>query len=238
VDGVRAPGFAEAWPALASPARRCLELAYDSLAAGGLAVGAVLTEERGAILAEGRNRAYDPPGGRDILQGSPLAHAELNVLAAVAEGRRLERCTLWSSQEPCSMCTAAAAFTGIGTVRYLAPDPWAIATGRSRAGAGADPATGAPTIVGPGADLWLVAANVLFLASIARRRGLGHPTVERNRGLEPETTRIVTDLLDPGSGRGLTRESSIETFLSGLWDQIAAAAAARQARTGGSAGTA
>lgn len=47
--------------------------------AGGLAVGAVLTDERAEIVAEGRNRAYDPPGGRDILQGSPLAHAELNV---------------------------------------------------------------------------------------------------------------------------------------------------------------
>ncbi|HEX7471545.1 MAG TPA: nucleoside deaminase [Candidatus Limnocylindrales bacterium] len=236
MDGARAPAFDEAWPALAAPARRCIELAYHSFLAGGLAVGAVLTDERGEVVAEGRNRAYDPAGGRDILQGSPLAHAELNVLAAVAEGRPLERCTLWSSQEPCSMCTAAAAFTGIGTVRYLAPDPWAIATGRSRTGAGGDPVTATPRIVGPGADIWLVAANILFLASIARRRGLGHPTVERNRGLEPETTRIVIDLVEPGAARRLTREESIETFLRGLWEPIAAAAAARQARTGGSAG--
>jgi len=231
--GAAAATFDEAWSALARPARRSLELAYDSLVAGGLAVGAVLTDERAEIVAEGRNRAYDPPGGRDILQGSPLAHAELNVLAAVEEGRALERCTLWSSQEPCAMCTAAAAFTAVGTIRYLAPDPWAIAAGRSRSGSGAVDASGPPRIVGPGEDLWLVAANVLFLASIGRRRGLGHPTVERNRGLEPETTRLVVDLVGSGVSVRLTRDGSIETFLGGLWEPIAAAATARLARTGG-----
>jgi tRNA(Arg) A34 adenosine deaminase TadA len=119
--------FAAAWAALDPAPRRALELAYAALVAGGLPVGSVLADDAGGIVAEGRNRAYDPPGGPEVLQGTPLAHAELNVLAAVPTDRELGRDTLWSTHEPCSMCAAAAAFTGVGTVRYVAPDPWAVA---------------------------------------------------------------------------------------------------------------
>lgn len=73
--------FTAAWQRLAPAARRCLELAHRCLRDGGLAVGAVLTDEAGAVVAEGRNRAYDPRGGDDVLQGTPLAHAEMNALA-------------------------------------------------------------------------------------------------------------------------------------------------------------
>lgn len=38
----------------------------------------------GDVLAEGRNRAYDPPGGDDPLQGNPIADAEMNGLARIA----------------------------------------------------------------------------------------------------------------------------------------------------------
>lgn len=233
----RGPGFDAAWSDLGLPGRRCLGLAWASYVAGGLAVGSVLTDAAGEIVAEGRNRAYDPPGGPDVLQGSPLAHAEMNVLAAVPEGRALGHCTLWSTQEPCSMCTAAAAFTGVGTVRYLAPDPWAIATGVSRGNqpTGDEAATtGTPRMLGPGTDRWVVAANLLFLGSVAARdAGLDHPTIERNRVVEPETTRIVADLVARRSRSEITPETSIETFLVGLWVSIEAAAAARTARAGG-----
>ena len=90
---------------------------------GGLPVGAVLVED-GKVVAEGRNRAYDPGGGgSDVLRGTPPAHAELNALAAVRTEQELAPCTLWSSHQPCSMCAAAATFTGVGRVRYVAPDP-------------------------------------------------------------------------------------------------------------------
>ena len=120
--------FAEVWEDLDPAFRRSLELAYESLAGGGLAVGAVLTDAGHQVIAEGHNRAYDAPGGRDALQGTPLAHAEMNVPAAVHTGWDLADCILWSTQEPCSMCAAAASFTGVDSVRYLAPDPWALAT--------------------------------------------------------------------------------------------------------------
>ena len=218
--GALSATFERDWHGLEPAARRCLELAYASLVADGLACGAVLTDASGAVVAEGRNRAYDPPGGTDVLQRTPLAHAEMNVLAAMPTDRDLSACTLWSSQEPCSMCTAAAAFTGVGTVRYVAPDPWALAAGLSRSARGEE----AGSNVGPAEDgRWIVAANVMFMLSIARQRGLDHPTIVRNAELEPATTAIVRDLVETAAGL----PASAETFLSDSWSAICQAAPAR-----------
>jgi tRNA(Arg) A34 adenosine deaminase TadA len=215
--------FQTAWHDLEAPARRALELAYESLAGGGLACGAVITDADGHHLAEGRNRAYDPPGGPDALQGTPLAHAEMNAFAALCTGRELADCTLLSTQQPCSMCAAAAAFLGVGTVRRLTPDPWALASGQP------DNAVS----VGPAADLWVVTANLLFLLSIATKAGVDHPTVVGNRELEPETTEVVLDMVADGLvAPAWTGGRSLVEVLPTRWDRIVTAAAARAERTG------
>jgi tRNA(Arg) A34 adenosine deaminase TadA len=216
--------FRTAWHDLEPPARRALELAYQSLAGGGLACGAVITDADGHLIAEGRNRAYDPPGGTDALQGTPLAHAEMNAYAAVPTGRDLGDCALLSTQQPCSMCAAAAAFLGVGTVRHLAPDPWALASGQPDHGVS----------VGPAADLWVVTATLLFLLSIASRAGVDHPTVVGNRELEPETTGVVLDMVAEGLvAPAWTRGRTLVEVLPARWDRIVAAAAARAERTAG-----
>jgi tRNA(Arg) A34 adenosine deaminase TadA len=216
--------FSTAWAGLDPAARRSLELAYASLAAGGLPVGAVLVDAGGEIVAEGRNRAYDPPGGEEVLQGTPLAHAELNVLAAVRTGRDLADCTLWSSQQPCSMCAAAAAFTGVGTVRYVAPDPWAIA-------ARPDPGVEAARSVPLGDDLWVVVANLLFLVGVASAAGVDSPTVAGNREREPETARLAVELVEQGTtAAALTAGRPLPEVLESLWPRISAAAADRRKR--------
>ncbi|MGF1431266.1 nucleoside deaminase [Kitasatospora sp. LaBMicrA B282] len=218
-------GFDQAWAAAPAAVRRCLELAHLSLAGGGLAVGAVLVDGAGRVRAEGRNRAYDGPGGPDALQGTPLAHAELNALAAVRTGCDLTGLTLWSTQQPCTMCAAALAFTRVGAVRYLAPDPWAQATGQ----APAEPATaaaGRPAEVDP---VWPVAANLLFLQSVVDAADLDHPTVRRNRELEPETGALLRPPADRAAG-GLTE------LLAARWPDLVAAAAARARRTAGPVG--
>jgi tRNA(Arg) A34 adenosine deaminase TadA len=215
--------FQTAWHDLEPPARRALELAYASLAGGGLACGAVVTDADGRVIAEGRNRAYDRPGGPDALQGTPLAHAEMNAFAAVPTGQELAGCTLLSTQEPCSMCAAAAAFLTVGVVRHLAPDPWALASGQ--------PASDGS--VGPAADLWVVTANLLFLHSIAGKRGVDHPTVVANRELEPETTGIVLDMVADGLvAPAWTKGRSLVEALPAVWDRIVAAATARSERIG------
>ena len=215
--------FLTAWHDLEPAARRALELAYASLAGGGLACGAVITDPIGRVVAEGRNRAYDPPGGADALQGTPLAHAEMNAFAAVPTERDLADCTLLSTQEPCSMCTAAARFLSVGTVRHLAPDPWALASGQPDSGLSA----------GPAADLWVVTANLLFLLSVASRAGVDHPTVAANRELEPETTAVVLDLIADGLvAPTWTEGRTLAAALPDCWDRVTAAAAGRGRRLG------
>jgi len=129
------------------------------------------------------------------------------------------------------MCTAAAAFTGVGTVRYLAPDPWALAAGQSRLGRPERRAPGSPAILGPGEDLWIVAANLLFLLSVGARRGVDHPTIVANRRLEPETARLAVSLLTRArTPAAVTRPSTVERFLAARWPALVSAARGRVRR--------
>lgn len=191
--------FVAAWAALDAAPRRALTLAHKALVAGGLPVGAVLVDAGGEIVAEGRNRAYDPPGGADVLQGTPLAHAELNVLAAVPTDRDLGADTLWSTHEPCSMCAAAAAFTGVGAVRHVAPDPWAVAAGQLASGS-----------VPLGAPEWALVAGVLFVLGVAARVGTSSPTVTGN----PAVAQIALDLLPAPTG------GSLEDLIAPVWERL------------------
>jgi len=212
--------FAEAWAELGVPLQRCLELAYRTLRAGGLACGSVITDAADVIIAEGRNRAYDPPGGDGALQGNPLAHAELNALAEIPTARDLSDCVLWSSQQPCSMCTAAAEFAQVGQVRYLGVDPAFVGTDWSQLGAPPDQAVDI-------APEWPLAANVLFVGSIVAMRGAGHETVVRNRELEPETAELAIELVD---GHAFVHDD-LRTTLAPLWPRFVTAAD-RRARRG------
>lgn len=198
------------------PIRRCLELAYAALRVDGLACGSVLADVHGELIAEGRNNAYDPPTGSQVVEGSPIAHAEINTLARVHTGRDLSTDTLWSSQEPCSMCTAAAAFVGVGAVAYIAPDPWALANNRSRAQQVVIPSDDHPLSVnGPAAEPWRTMANTLFILSIAATRGPDHPTVARSRTLDPISAETALALLD---SRPWPPELS--SLLEPVWDRF------------------
>ena len=99
----------------------CLELAREAAAAGEVPVGAVVVED-GQVLGEGRNRTRE--------RGSPLAHAEMLALeealgAAGTPGPlgRLRAATLYSSLEPCFMCTGALLHARVRRVVYAAGDP-------------------------------------------------------------------------------------------------------------------
>jgi tRNA(Arg) A34 adenosine deaminase TadA len=203
-------GFAAAWLGAELGLRRSLELAHLALVAGGLSVGSVIVDSSGAILAEGRNRAYDPPGGDDPLQGSPVAHAEMNALARIPTATDLSVVTLWSSHRPCTMCAAACAFTGVGAVRFVAPDP-------SDDDGGPDP-EGAD-------DRWLLTASLMFLSAVSAYSGPAAPMISRARSREPETTELL-DVINPAALRAATLPES----LAPAWPQIVAAAQERRGR--------
>lgn len=189
---------------------RCLELAHQSLLAGGLPVGSVILASDGQRVSEGRNRAYDPAGGTDRLQRTPIAHAELNALAGVETGAELAAMTLWSSHQPCLMCAAACGFTGVGSVRFVAPDP-------SDADAGPDPG-------GVEAE-WVVVANLLFLTGVAAYSGASSPMIVRAARREPEVTRLMQIADDESLRRPVLRAA-----LATVWPEVEAAASERRRR--------
>ncbi|MEU9251300.1 hypothetical protein AB0D66_05550 [Streptomyces sp. NPDC048270] len=61
--------FGAVWRQAPEAVRRCPALAYEALAAGGLAVGTVLTDAAGTALCEGRNEAYEEGPGRGPCAG-------------------------------------------------------------------------------------------------------------------------------------------------------------------------
>lgn len=198
------------WHAADPALPRCLELAHQSFLAGGLPVGSVIVARGGELVSAGRNRAYDPAGGPDRLQRTPIAHAEMNALAGVDIFAGLAEMTLWSSHQPCAMCAAACAFTGVGTVWFIAPDP-------SSSELGAD-----PDVI---ETEWVVVANLLFLSGVAAYSGASSAMVVRAGRREPEITGLMREVGDAGLRQPVLRDA-----LALAWPLIQGAAAERRVR--------
>ncbi len=85
---------------------------------GEVPVGAVVIDERGLIIARGRNR---PIGKTD-----PTAHAEIEAIRRAcrkAGNYRLTGCTIYVTIEPCPMCLGAIVQARLARVVYGADDP-------------------------------------------------------------------------------------------------------------------
>ncbi|MGH3191311.1 MAG: deaminase [Streptosporangiaceae bacterium] len=191
---------------------RCLELAHQSFLAGGLPVGSVIAARGGEKVSEGRNRAYDPAGGADRLQRTPIAHAEMNALAGIDTGTDLSGMTLWSSHRPCLMCAAACEFTGVGAVIFIAPDP-------SDDDGGEDP-DGIETE-------WVIAANLLFLSGVAAYSGSSSSMIVRAGQREPEITNLMRILGDTALRQPVLRDALLPA-----WPDVQTAARERRSRHG------
>ena len=97
--------------------RRALLAAESAAQKGEVPVGAVVAREAEilAVAANERETTKDP-----------TAHAELLAIrqaAATLGGWRLTGCTLYSTLEPCPMCSGAAHAARIGRLVYATPDP-------------------------------------------------------------------------------------------------------------------
>lgn len=102
--------------------RLALAEADRAARAGDVPVGAVIVDQDGALLSEGRNR-------REI-DGDPTAHAEVDALrrAAARLGHWRVEGTLYVTLEPCLMCAGALLNARVHRVVYGALDPKAGAT--------------------------------------------------------------------------------------------------------------
>ncbi len=97
--------------------RRSLQIAADAVAHGNHPFGALLAKD-GKILLEAENTVYT---GHDVTH-----HAETNLVRLSVqryESAFLEGCVLYTSTEPCAMCSGAIYWSGIGTVVYACSAP-------------------------------------------------------------------------------------------------------------------
>ena len=104
--------------------QRALALAAEAATAGEVPVGAVVVDDTGRIVGEGRNTRE---GDSD-----PLGHAEVHAIAAASRvlGRwRLSGCTLYVTLEPCFMCAGALVNARVDRLVFGATDPKAGAVG-------------------------------------------------------------------------------------------------------------
>ncbi len=85
---------------------------------GSLPIGAVVVGPDGEVLGEGRNRIFNSP--------DPICHAEMDALRRAGSLLPTEpyagRCTLYTTMEPCLMCTGAILLSSIARVVWLVPD--------------------------------------------------------------------------------------------------------------------
>jgi tRNA(Arg) A34 adenosine deaminase TadA len=93
--------------------RLAIAAARRAAQSGGAAIGAVILDRHGRVVAEGHSTVASD---RD-----PTSHAEINAIRMAA--RRLGRfhlpdCTLYSTLEPCSMCLGACTWAGLGQVVF------------------------------------------------------------------------------------------------------------------------
>ncbi len=100
-------------------ARAC-QLAATAGRLGTYAVGAMLINDKGDVVAEGHNEIFIGNFQSDL-------HAEMVVLNKFEAGNREQHkpadLTLVSSLEPCPMCMSRLIYAGVGIIRYVCDDP-------------------------------------------------------------------------------------------------------------------
>lgn len=110
------------WSRLAAPWMVCFEEAWAAFSAGSLAIGAVIADANGRVVARGRNAIFDDGAG--ALGGTRLAHAEMNALLEL-DGGRGSGLILYTTTEPCPLCVGATRMSGIKELHYASADPTA-----------------------------------------------------------------------------------------------------------------
>jgi hypothetical protein len=98
--------------------------------------------------------------GDDVLAGTSLAHAEMNVLAKIPWRTPSDGLELWTTLQPCLQCLGAIRLSTVREVRVLAPDPLFRGVERAR-DLNAFIAQRWPTIVERAVDEWAVLSLLL-----------------------------------------------------------------------------
>jgi len=93
--------------------RRCIELSWEARRSGNTPFGALLADAQGHILLE--------QGNIELTEGLCTGHAETALMASASQRYDkafLWTCSLYTTVEPCAMCTGAAYWGNVGRIVY------------------------------------------------------------------------------------------------------------------------
>lgn len=108
---------------------RAIEEAMRSATSGNYALGAAVVSAAGKVVALGHTTLHEV--------NDPTAHAEVNAIrtaCAKVGSRYLPGCWLYTTLEPCPMCSAAAVWAKMAGIVYGANQDDAVAAAALRAG--------------------------------------------------------------------------------------------------------
>lgn len=114
--------------------RHYLELALEeaemAFNEGTIPIGAVLVDPEGNIISKGRNRVFSI--------GDPTNHAEIDVIRQAGQllmdAKYKNKCTLYSTVEPCPMCAGALILADIARSVWALSDDYLGAVRIMKAG--------------------------------------------------------------------------------------------------------
>tara|TARA_R110000868_G_scaffold89412_1_gene248835 strand:+ start:671 stop:1132 length:462 start_codon:yes stop_codon:yes gene_type:complete len=93
--------------------RIAIKVAKESKRKGNLPFGCILTNKYGEVILKGENTINT--------DSDCLAHAEINLIrkaSKIYDFSYLNDCSIYTSDEPCPMCTSAIYWSGIGKLVY------------------------------------------------------------------------------------------------------------------------
>lgn len=219
------------WDTLSEPWRICLQEAWAAYRAGSIPIGAAITDPTGRILTTGRNRIFEDSGEPCLLSGHRLAHAEMNALLSL-EGLRDGRhaCALYTTTEPCPLCTGAIRQYGVREVHYASRDPAAGSIELLRASAYMRRRPIAVTGPHPVLEAIIMAMHVEF-SMVARGQPPDWWVFEWWQRVVPEGVRLGAELAASGEIRRL---HAANAPTSEVLNRLAELAAAPRALTSSS----
>ncbi|HVR89415.1 MAG TPA: nucleoside deaminase [Candidatus Limnocylindria bacterium] len=211
---------AAAWSGLEPPWRTAFQLAWESLCAGSVPVGAVVVDSAGSVVASGRSRAMEPAPVPGQLAHTTVAHAEINALARLPPGPHPDY-TVYTTLEPCLMCAGALVVSRIGAVHFAGTDPlWA---GIARLPE-LNPFVAArwPKRSGPFSDPFGALATLLPLLFYLERYPDGGSAAIHRMAL-PNIRRLGDELVAAGDPRRW-RDRTLAVVLDEIWPRLDRAA--------------
>jgi len=93
--------------------KRAIEVAKRSKANGNLAYGCILVDANDKVIMEGENTV--------VTEHDCLGHAEINMIREASkrfDTDFLNQCSIYTSDEPCPMCSSAIFWSGISTLVF------------------------------------------------------------------------------------------------------------------------